>query len=109
MDALAARFNPAKSTRPNTTIQLVFTDRNENVAMHVDESVLFPSMGQVLDNPTAKMITTRATFDGLILQTIDIGAAIQSGALKFEGDPSAIGAMFGALDKPGMMFNVVTP
>mgnify|MGYP000866846695 FL=1 len=109
MDALAARFNPSKSTRPNTTIQLVFTDRNENVALHVDESVLFPSMGQVLDNPTAKMITTRATFDGLILQTIDIGAAIQSGALKFEGDPTAIGAMFSALDKPGMMFNVVTP
>lgn len=109
MDALAARFNPAMSTRPNTTIQLVFTDRNEVVAMQVGESVLFPSMGQKLDNPTATLTTTRATFDGLILQTIDIGEAIRSGALKFEGDPTAIGAMFQALDKPEMTFNIVTP
>ncbi len=109
MDALAARFNPAKSTRPNTTVQLVFTDRNEVVALHVGESVLFPSMGQTLDKPTATLTTTRATFDGLILQTIDIGEAIQSGALKFDGDPTAIGAMFQALDKPEMTFNVVTP
>jgi len=109
MDALAARFNPAKSTMPNTTVQLVFTDRNERVAMHVGESVLFPSMGQLLDKPTATLTTTRATFDSLILQTLDIGAAIQSGAIKFDGDPTAIGAMFAALDKPEMTFNVVTP
>lgn len=109
MDALAARFNPAKSTRPNTSVQLVFTDRNETVALHVGESVLFPSMGQKLDAPTASLITTRATFDGLILQTLDVGAAIQSGALRFEGDPSVIAAVFGALDKSEMGFNVVTP
>jgi alkyl sulfatase BDS1-like metallo-beta-lactamase superfamily hydrolase len=109
MDALAARFNPAKSTRPNTTVQLVFTDRNEMVALHVGPSVLFPSMGQKLDNPTASLITTRATFDGLILQTIDPIQAFQSGALRFEGDPSVIAAMFGALDKADMTFNVVTP
>lgn len=109
MDALAARFNPANSARPNTTIQLVFTDRNETVAMHVGDSVLFPSMGQVLDKPTATLTTTRATFDGLILQTIDIGEAIQSGALKFDGDPTVIGAMFEALDRPEMTFNIVTP
>lgn len=109
MDALAARFNPAKSTRPNTTVQIVFTDRNEKVAMHVGESVLFPSMGQLLDKPTATLTTTRQTFDSLILQTLDIGQAIQSGAMKFDGDPTAIGAMFVALDKPEMTFNVVTP
>lgn len=109
MDALAARFNPAKSERPNTTVQLVFTDRNETVALHVGESVLFPSMGQKLDKPTATMTTTRATFDGLILRTIDIGEAIQSGALKFDGDPTVIGAMFGALDQAEMTFNIVTP
>ena len=109
MDALAARFDPAKSTRPNTTVQLSFTDRNENVALHVGESVLFPSMGQKLDKPDAALITTRATFNDLIMQTLDIGEAIQSGALRFEGDPSVIAAMFGALDKPSMAFNVVTP
>lgn len=109
MDALAARFNPAKSTRPNTTVQLIFTDRNEVVALHVGASVLFPSVGQKLDKPTATLTTTRATFDGLILQTTDIGEAIQSGALKFDGDPTVIGAMFGALDKPEMTFNIVTP
>ncbi|MFM7028627.1 MAG: alkyl sulfatase dimerization domain-containing protein, partial [Chakrabartia sp.] len=109
MDALAARFNPAKSTRPNTSVQIIFTDRNEMVAMHIGESVLFPSMGQKLDKPTASLITTRATFNDLLTQTLDIGAAIGSGALRFEGDPSVIAAMFGALDRPEMTFNIVTP
>jgi len=109
MDALAARFNPAKSTRPNTTVQIVFKDRNEMVALHVGPSVLFPSMGQKLDAPTATLTTTRAVFDGMILQTVDIGAAMQSGDLQFAGDPSVIGALFGALDRPTMSFNIVTP
>lgn len=109
MDALAARFNPAKSTRPNTTVQISFTDRKEEVALHIGTSVLFPSMGQKLDKPTAALITTRAAFNGLITQTLDIGDAIQSGVLRFEGDPSVIAAMFAALDRPEMTFNVVTP
>ena len=109
MDALAVRFNPAKSTRPNTKVQLIFTDRNEMVAMHVNDSALFPSMGEKLAAPTATLITTRATFDAMILQTLDVAQAIQAGDLKFEGDPSAIGAMFGALERADMIFNVVTP
>jgi alkyl sulfatase BDS1-like metallo-beta-lactamase superfamily hydrolase len=66
-------------------------------------------MGQKLDAPTATLTTTRAVFDGLILQTVDIGAAMQSGDLQFAGDPSVIGALFGALDRPTMSFNIVTP
>ena len=81
MDALAARFNPAKSTRPNTPVQIVFKDRNEMVALHFGASVLFPSMGQTLDAPTATPTTTRAVFDGMILQTVDIGAASPVGGV----------------------------
>ena len=77
--------------------------------MHVDESALFPSMGEKLATPTATLTTTRATFDGLLLKTLDVGQAYQSGALKVEGDPSAIIAMMSALDQPEMTFNVVTP
>jgi alkyl sulfatase BDS1-like metallo-beta-lactamase superfamily hydrolase len=109
VDSIAARFNPAKSTRAGTTIQFVFTDRNELVAFHVDESVLFPRMNEKLANPTATLTTTRAAFDSILVGRTKIPDAVASGDLKISGDPSALIAMFQALETAPSAFNVVTP
>jgi alkyl sulfatase BDS1-like metallo-beta-lactamase superfamily hydrolase len=109
VDSIAARFNPAKSTRPGTTIQFVFTDRNEMIGFHVGESVLFPRMGETLAAPTATLTATRATFDEILIGQTQIPAAMASGALKISGDGSALLAMFQALDQATPGFNVVTP
>ena len=109
VDSIAARFNPAKSTRAGTTIQFVFTDRNEKVGFHVGESVLFPRMGETLEAPTATLTTTRTTFDEILVGQTPIPAAMASGALKISGDGGALLAMFQALDQATPGFNVVTP
>ncbi len=108
-DALAARFNPAKSKRPGTTIQLVFTDTSERIGFHVGESVLFPRFGETLEGPTATLTTTRAAFNEVLSGTTPMMAAMASGTLKVEGDGSAILAMFQALDQQVAGFAVVTP
>jgi alkyl sulfatase BDS1-like metallo-beta-lactamase superfamily hydrolase len=109
IDALAARFNPAKSARPGTTIQFNFTDRNESVGFHVDESVLFPRMGETLVNPTATLTTTRAAFDAVLVGQMKVPEAVASGVFKIGGDGSALAAMLLALDQAPGGFNVVTP
>jgi alkyl sulfatase BDS1-like metallo-beta-lactamase superfamily hydrolase len=109
MDALAARYDPAKAKRPGTTVQFVFTDRNERAGLHMGEAVLFPRMGETLDKPAATLTTTRATFDALLLGQKQIPAALAAGELKVEGDPAALVALFQALDTPAPGFNVVTP
>jgi alkyl sulfatase BDS1-like metallo-beta-lactamase superfamily hydrolase len=109
MDALAARFNPAKSKRPGTTVQFVFTDRNEKVGLHIGESVLFPRMGEDIASPTATLTTTRAVFDSVLLGQTQIPAALASGEFKISGDGLALAAMLQALDQLSGGFNVVTP
>ena len=109
VDAIAARFNPAKSTRPGTTIQFVFTDRDERIAWHVGESVLFPRMGETIARPTATLTTTRAAFDAILTRQTTIPQALAAGDLKISGDASALLAMFQALDQAAPVFNVVTP
>jgi alkyl sulfatase BDS1-like metallo-beta-lactamase superfamily hydrolase len=109
IDSLAARFNPAKSTRPGTTIQFVFSDRNEVVGFHVGESVLFPRMGETLASPTATLTTTRAVFDAILVGQMKVPEALASGAFKISGDGSALAAMLLALDQAPGGFNVVTP
>jgi alkyl sulfatase BDS1-like metallo-beta-lactamase superfamily hydrolase len=109
VDSLAARFNPAKSTRPGTAIQFVFTDRNERIGFHVGESVLFPRMNETVANPAATLTTTRATFDEILVGKTPIQAAMASGALSISGDGTALLAMFQSLDQVVPGFNVVTP
>jgi alkyl sulfatase BDS1-like metallo-beta-lactamase superfamily hydrolase len=109
MDLLAARFNPAKSKRPDTTIQLVFTDRNEQVGLHVGDSVLFPRVDETLSSPTVTLTTTRATFDALLLGIKKAPEAIAAGDMKIDGDAAALLALFQSLDGPTPGFNVVTP
>ena len=109
VDSIAARFNPAKSTLPGTKIQMVFTDRNENVGLHIGASVLFPRMGETIASPNAIMTTTRATFDAIMIGQAAIPTLMAQGALKISGDPAALVNLFRALDQPPPVFNVVTP
>jgi alkyl sulfatase BDS1-like metallo-beta-lactamase superfamily hydrolase len=108
-DSIAARFNPQASKRAGTTVQFLFTDRQEALAFHVGEATLFPRMGETLANPTATLTTTRAAFDAVLIGQMKIGEAIASGAFKISGDAGALSNMFQALDAPTPGFNVVTP
>ncbi|MEQ1547265.1 MAG: alkyl sulfatase dimerization domain-containing protein [Chakrabartia sp.] len=109
MDALAARYNPAKSTRAGTTVQFIFTDRNEAIGFHVGKDVLFPRVGETLANPTATLTTTRKVFDTLMVGLAHIPDAMAAGDLKVSGDAGALLAMMQSLEAPSPGFNVVTP
>lgn len=108
-DSLAARFNPAKSTRPGSVIRFKFTDRDETVTLHIGSAVVFPRMGDDAAAPTLNVTTTRNTFDAILAKDTDFPTAIVAGAVKVDGNIADIGAFFAALDPPTAGFNVVTP
>lgn len=108
-DALAVRYNPAKSQRPDSSIQFSFPDRKEELGLSIRASVIVPRLGETLANPTVKLTINRADFDRLIAQDISFGEAFQSGLVKVEGDPTALGAFFASLDTPPAGFEIVTP
>jgi alkyl sulfatase BDS1-like metallo-beta-lactamase superfamily hydrolase len=108
MDSLAARFNPAKMTGDPFNVNLVFPDRDEKVTLQIGKSVMVPRKGT--SEPAAVTLTVdRSVFDLVLLGETTLAEKLDSGAAKFAGNPVALNAFFGTLDRPDFWFPVVTP
>ena len=109
-DMLAIRLDPAKAAGQAMVINWHFPDRDEKLALTLAHSTLTHRLGDWSDRAAATITTTRATLDSLILGKVTVPEALASGALKSDGDPSRLAALFGMLDPPStLMFDVVTP
>ncbi len=107
-DAFATRFNPDKLTRDPFVIQFNFPDTGETITLHVGPSILMPRLTEE-DGAVAVATLDRANLDRLVLQEVAPPALIAAGDLKLEGDVTALGAFFGALDQPEFWFNTQEP
>ena len=109
-DALAIRLDPAKAAGQDFVLNWRFTDRDEEVTLTLKNCTLSHRMGERAEKAVASITTTRATLDALVLRKTTAPEALQSRALKIEGDLSAFAQLFGMLDQPGsMMFAILTP
>jgi alkyl sulfatase BDS1-like metallo-beta-lactamase superfamily hydrolase len=109
-DALAIRIDPAKAAGKAFTINWSFTDRDERLTTTLKHSTLTHRVGERSDKAQVSVVTTRATFDGLIARKLQAAEALGSGALRVEGDASCLVQLFGVLDPPNdPMFEILTP
>jgi alkyl sulfatase BDS1-like metallo-beta-lactamase superfamily hydrolase len=108
LDALVARYNPAKLRREAFVIQFLFPDREEQFHIDINPAVAFPRSGMA-PAATAQLTLGRGDFDRLLLRQVELPALLQSGQAQLVGDGTAIGAFFAALDQFEYWFNVVTP
>lgn len=108
LDALVARYNPAKLSRDPFTVQFVFPDREEQFHVQVNPAVAFPRSGMA-PAATAQLSLDRSDFDRLLMRRVELPELLQGGRAELVGDGTAIGAFFGALDQFEYWFNVATP
>ena len=109
-DAMAIRIDPAKAAGKAFTINWSFTDRDERLTTTLKHSTLTHRVGECSDKAQVSVVTTRATFDGLIARKLQAAEALGSGALRVEGDVSCLVQLFGVLDPPNdPMFEILTP
>jgi alkyl sulfatase BDS1-like metallo-beta-lactamase superfamily hydrolase len=109
-DMLAIRLDPAKAAGQAMVIDWHFTDRSEKLALTLDNCTLTHRPGASSGRAMAGITTTRAALDSLILGKLGIPEALASGALKVDGDPSRLSALFGMFDPPSnLMFDILTP
>jgi alkyl sulfatase BDS1-like metallo-beta-lactamase superfamily hydrolase len=109
-DAMEIRLDPAKAAGQSFVLDWRFTDRNEEMTLTLKNCTLTHRMGERADKPAASVVTTRATLDALVLGKTTAPQALQSGALRIDGDLSKFAQLFGMLDQPGsMMFDILTP
>ena len=109
-DALEIRLDPARAAAQSFVLNWRFTDRDEEMTLTLKHCTLTHRMGEQAGAPSASVTTTRATLDALVLRKTTAPEALQSGALRIEGDASKFVQLFTMLDQPGgMMFDILTP
>ena len=109
-DLMAIRLDAARAAGQSMVLNWQFTDRAEKLVLTLKHSTLTHRLGEWSDTASTSIITTRAVLDSIVLRKTTPLDAIASGALRIEGDPSRLAALFGMLEQPaGFMFDILTP
>ena len=109
-DLMAIRLDAARAAGQSMVLNWQFTDRAEKLVLTLKHSTLTHRLGEWSDTASTSIITTRAMLDSIVLRKTTPPDAIASGALRIEGDPSRLAALFGMLEQPaGFMFDILTP
>lgn len=106
-DTVATRFDPARLASP-VKVNLVITDRKEELGIEAGPSVLIARQGLPVDAPAATLTGSRRLLLGLFFAGVPL-EALQGAGLKVEGDPAAVKALLGAIDPIKAGFNIAEP
>ena len=106
--SMAVRLNSDKADGINLTINIEFTD-SEATLLSVENSVLHAFPGRQHDAPTATMKISEMDYKRLMMGLADATQLIESGALKIEGELSALAQLAGLFDQFERRFPIVTP
>lgn len=108
-DYLAVRLNADKAAGKAMTLNWQFTDLQQRYAMTLRNSALTYVTDAQHAQPTATVVLTKATLDQISLKQLTLPQAMQSGAIRIDGNPQAVAGLFGMLDTFDPSFNIVTP
>jgi alkyl sulfatase BDS1-like metallo-beta-lactamase superfamily hydrolase len=108
-DLLAVRLNHEKADGLSAGINFSFTDSGDKFALELSNSVLNNTKGRVLKNPQVSLSLSTMAFMKMTVGQVPLTDLLKAGEVKLEGDPKALGAVFGNLETPNPLFNVVTP
>ena len=109
LNFLGVRFNPENADDIEITLNLRFTDTEENFVLRLKNSVLNNIPDKVDDDPNAEMIMTREVFDLIALRKTSMPIEIAKGNIKIQGNPLAVLNVFRRLDDFNPSFNIVLP
>ena len=109
LDFLGVRFNPEGADDLDITINLRFTDTNENFVLRLKNSVLNNIPNKLDDDPNAEMIMTRQVFDLIASRERSMPIEIAKGNIKVNGNPLGVLNVFRRLDDFDPNFNIVLP
>ncbi|MCW0183468.1 MAG: MBL fold metallo-hydrolase [Zavarzinia sp.] len=107
-DLMAVRLDPARAADKDVTLNLAFTDRNEQHHLVLRNSVLTREPG-LADKAMATITGKRSAFLMVISGMAKMQDVVASGGLAVEGDPAALAAILGSLKVPAGDFAIVTP
>ena len=107
-DYLAVRLLPEKAMGKDYTINIDFTDLDEQYTLYIENSVLNHTR-KLSEEPDVSLTLTKATLDEVQLGMITLEQAIADGQIKLKGNKDVFKDFVGMLDTYNFWFNIVTP
>jgi alkyl sulfatase BDS1-like metallo-beta-lactamase superfamily hydrolase len=107
-DVLGVRVDGPRADGNDVAIGWRFPDIGEEWTLRIEHGAL--SSWPVMDDDVAAVLTmSRETLTQMLARPASIGEALESGALKIDGDGDALGALFGVLERPNPAFDIIEP
>ncbi|KJY94137.1 hypothetical protein TW84_00350 [Vibrio neptunius] len=107
-DYLAVRILPEKAAGKTLSMNINFTDLDEQYALYVENSVLNHTK-KLAKNPGVSLALTKTTLDDVQLGKLTLEQAIADGSIQIEGDPQQLKDFVTMLDSFNFWFNIVIP
>lgn len=109
-DLMAVRLNPEKVGDARLSMVVNFPDRKESTRVRIEHGVLIHETGEAgMEPPYTSVTLDRTIFLLAVFTGAPVDKLIASGAIKVEGDKTALSKLIGWLDTPKSDFPIVTP
>jgi linear primary-alkylsulfatase len=108
-DFLAMKMNGPKATGKQVSINFVFPDTSQKYLVEVENGVLNHSANRQLDNADTTIELNRTTLNNLMLGTVTLDKAIETGKVKINGDEAKFKELLTYMDQFNFWFPLVTP
>jgi len=109
LDYLGVRYNGPEAADLSGTMNLIFTDNEDKVAIYLGNGVLNYTLGKKLDNADVDIELARTTLNQINLGQVTFAKAIESGDIKVTGNADLLKQFASKLDSFEFWFNIVTP
>ena len=99
-----------QAEKMNYNFNIILPDVNEKVALIVQNGVVTPRIGSLVNKDVTTTITiNRADLDNIILGQATYESLIHNDTIKIEGDKKSFIKFLSKLDKFDSSFNIVEP
>nr|MBP8184991.1 MBL fold metallo-hydrolase [Pseudomonas sp.] len=109
MQMFAVALNGPKAEGVDLTLNITFTDLNSNYVVTVENSVLHARQGPADSQANASLTLTRPMLVKIISKQAGIKDLLGSPDMQVDGSLIDLGRFFALLDKPDLVFPIVTP
>lgn len=109
MQMFAVALNGPKAEGVELTLNVTFSDLNTNYVVTVENSVLHARLGPADADANASLTLTRPMLVKIISKQAGISDLIGSPDIEVDGSLLDLGRFFALLDKPDLVFPIVTP
>lgn len=108
-DLLGVRLDATKAEGQHLVLNWNFSDSGKRYILNLENSALTYSPERNAKNADATLTLERSTLDAILAQQLAPKKAVETGLIKIEGNPAALGSLLALIDNNLPSFELIAP